>query len=70
MVTRSTLLIKLLSKHYMIKSQIISQKKVPNAVRNFIDLTFSGNTADRTVKNGIKKLYKCFKKHFIIKFLS
>ena len=35
----------------------------------FIDLKFSGNTADWTVKNCIKKLYKCFKKEVTIKFV-
>ena len=35
----------------------------------FIDLKFSGNTGDRTVKNCIKKLKKCFYKEVTVKFV-
>ena len=30
---------------------------------------FSGNTAERIVKNCIKKLYECFKKEVTVKFV-
>ena len=42
------------------QSNNITEESTTDTVKIFTDLKFSDNTADRTVKNCIKKLYKCF----------
>ena len=43
------------------ESNNITEESTTDTVKIFIDLKFSGNRADRIVKNCIKKLYKYFK---------
>ena len=70
MVTRSTLLIQLVKRALRDKeSNNIKEETTADTVKVFIDLKFSGNTADRIVKNCMKKLYKCFKKEVTVKFV-
>ena len=42
------------------QSNNITEESTTDTVKIFTDLKFSDNIADRTVKNCIKKLYKCF----------
>ena len=41
------------------ESNNITEQTATDTAKIFIDLKFSGNKADRIVKNFIKKLYKC-----------
>ena len=51
------------------ESNNITEESTTDTVNIFIDLKFSANTADRIVKNSIKKLYKCFNQEVTIKFV-
>ena len=50
------------------ESNNITEESTTDTAKIFMDLKFSGNTADMIVKNCIKKLYKCFKEEATVKF--
>ena len=51
------------------ESNNITEESTTDTVKIFIDLKFSRNTADKIIKNCIKKIYKCFKKEVTLKFV-
>ena len=50
------------------QSNNITEESTTDTVKIFTDLKFSDNTADRTVKNCIKKLYSFFVFFFVFVF--
>ena len=46
-----------------------NDNEIDDAVRIYIKLKYSGETAVRLIKQCMKKLYKCFKKEKIIEFV-
>ena len=51
------------------ESNNTTEESTTDTVKIFINLNFSGNTADRIVKNCKKEFYKCFKKEVTVKFV-
>ena len=63
---------KLHHRTYTIKNDdknMFNGNEIDNSVGIYIKIKYSGGTADRLIKQCMKKLYKCFKKEKRVKFV-
>ena len=50
-------------------NNMFNDNEIDDAIRIYIKIKYSGETADRLIKQCMKKLYKCFKKEKRVKFV-